>query len=228
MAGLNPGLFEMANIRNQCSWVHSDNWDGATRKAEDLVRGAVMQAARLEPVHTIELPVHKAALVIGGGVAGMNAALTLADQGFPVHIVERAAELGGNLRKSFLTVDRTPSAQTANDPQAYLRELIAKVESHPLIRVHLESELIETGGFRGNFQSKLRSRDGIITEIAHGATIVATGGQEYRGLEYGLGSDPRIITQTDFETLLAKALTADRHIRRIKVGRFRIVPGKTS
>jgi len=195
MAGLNPGLFEMANIRNQCSWVHSDDWQGATHKAQDLVRGAVMQAARLEPIRTVELPVQKAALVIGGGVAGMNAALTLAGQGFPVHLVERTGQLGGGLR------------QTCN-AQSYLRELIAQVESHPLIRVHLETELIETGGFRGNFESKLRSKDGLITEIAHGATVVATGGQEYRGPEYGLGTDPRIITQTDFEALLANTLSA--------------------
>ena len=202
MAGLNPGLFEMANIRNQCSWVHSDHWDGATRKAHDLVRGAVMQAARLEPIRTVEFPVQKAALVIGGGVAGMNAALTLAEQGFPVHLVERTAELGGGLRKALLATDRGP--QTPGDPQAFLRKLIGQVESHPLIRVHLETELIETGGFRGNFQSKLRSKDGIIAEIAHGATIVATGAQEYRGPEYGRDGDPRIVTQVDFEALLAR------------------------
>ncbi len=199
MAGLNPGLFEMANIRNQCSWVHSDDWDGATRKAKDLVHGAVMQAARLEPVRTVELPVHKAALVLGGGVAGMNAALSLAGQGFPVHLAERSGQLGGGLRKASLPVE-----DEMHDPQTYLRELVRRVEAHPLIRVHLETELVETGGFRGNFQSKLRTKGGLLTEIAHGATIVATGGQEYRGPEYGLGSDPHIVTQVDFESSLAE------------------------
>jgi len=199
MAGLNPGLFEMANIRNQCSWVHSDDWNGATRKAEDLVRGAVMRAAQLEPVRTVELPVQKAALVIGGGAAGMNAALTLAEQGFPVHLVERTAQLGGGLCKM-------PSVEDAtSDPQAYLQRLVEQVKAHPLVRVHLETELIETGGFQGNFESKLRTKDGIITEITHGAVIVATGSQEYRGPEYGLGSNPRIVTQTDLAALLANA-----------------------
>jgi heterodisulfide reductase subunit A-like polyferredoxin len=206
-AGLNPGLFEMTNIRNQCSWVHSDNWDGATRKAQDLVRGAVMRAARLDPVHTIELPVQKAALVIGGGAAGMNAALTLAEQGFPVHLVERTGQLGGGL------LSITNDQLSITKGQSYLRELIAKIEAHPLIRVHLETELIELGGFRGNFESKLRSRDGLIIEIAHGATIVTTGAQEYRGPEYGLGRDPRIITQMDFEALLASASTPTSDFR---------------
>jgi heterodisulfide reductase subunit A-like polyferredoxin len=202
MAGLNPGLFEMANIRNQCSWVHSDDWAGATRKAEDLVRGAVMRAAQLEPVRTVELPVQKAALVIGGGAAGMNAALTLAEQGFPVHLVERTAQLGGGLCKM-------PSVEDAtSDPQAYLQRLVEQVKVHPLVRTHLETELIETGGFQGNFESKLRTKGGIITEITHGAVIVATGSQEYRGPEYGLGSDPRVVTQVDFESLLAEA---DKH-----------------
>ena len=227
MAGLNPGLFEMANIRNQCSWVHSDDWDGATRKAKDLVCGAVMQAARLEPVRTIELPVQKVALVLGGGVAGMNAALSLAGQGFPVHLAERSAQLGGHLRKAPLSTEasgnpvgiarswlcrrgKQPEVEDAtHDPQTYLRELVRKVEAQPLIRVHLETELIETGGFRGNFESKLRTKGGVITEMAHGATIVATGGQEYRGPEYGLGSDPRILTQVDFESLLANARASD-------------------
>ena len=201
MAGLNPGLFEMANIRNQCSWVHSDDWEGATRKAEDLVRGAVMRAAQLEPVRTVELPVQKAALVVGGGAAGMNAALTLAEQGFPVHLVERTEQSG---RRTAARLPMSTNYATPNT-QSYLRELIAKVEAHPLIRVHLETELIETGGFQGNFESKLRAKDGIITEITHGAVIVATGSQEYRGPEYGLGSDPRIVTQMDFEALLAEA-----------------------
>jgi hypothetical protein len=96
-AGLNPGMFQMANIRNQCSWVHPDAWDAATEKAKDLVRMAVAKALRLEPLHKTEVQVQKAVLVVGGGVAGMTAALTLADQGFPVHLVEREKRLGGNL-----------------------------------------------------------------------------------------------------------------------------------
>lgn len=192
-AGLNPYLFEMANIRNQCSWVHSDDWDVATAKAKDLVRMSVARVREQAPLHTFPVSVKRVALVIGGGPAGMTAALSLAEQGFPVHLVERDAELGGNLRHVFYlhTGD--------GDPQTLLRDLIQRVDQQPLITVHLNAELNSTSGFVGNFVSRLH--DG--TEIQHGVTIVATGGQEYRGDEYGYGSDPRIITQQQFESLLA-------------------------
>ncbi|TEU18871.1 MAG: FAD-binding protein, partial [Anaerolineales bacterium] len=122
-AGLNQHLFEMANIRNQCSWVHSHDWDRATEKAKELVRMSVARAALLEPLHKVELSLHHSALVIGGGLAGMNAALSLADQGFPVRLIERTAELGGNLRHIHYTLGGV-------DPQAYLRDLIAQVKGH--------------------------------------------------------------------------------------------------
>jgi heterodisulfide reductase subunit A-like polyferredoxin len=199
MAGLNPHLFEMANIRNQCSWVHSHDWEVATRKAKELVRMSVARAARLESLSKVDLPLQPGALVIGGGVAGMNAALALAEQGFPVHLVERAAELGGNLRCVFYTTN-------GRDPQAYLREIVARVESHLLITVHRQTELTEASGFIGNFVSKLRRADGESFTVPHGVIIVATGGQEYRGTEYGYGTDPRIITQQEFEGLLARSM----------------------
>jgi len=234
-AGLNPGMFQMANIRNQCSWVHSNDWEAATEKAKDLVRMAVAKALRLEPLHKTEVPVQKAVLVIGGGVAGMTAALTLADQGFPVHLVERAERLGGNLWNIGTLVDwetgglvnwetgklvnwgevvqesvnqstNPPVHQSTNlvwrDPQEFLRRLIKQVESHPQITVHLRSEFLESSGFVGNFTSRLRGPDGE-SEVRHGATIVATGGVEYRGPEYGYGTDPRIVTQQEFEARLA-------------------------
>jgi heterodisulfide reductase subunit A-like polyferredoxin len=211
-AGLNPYLFEMANIRNQCSWVHSNDRESATDKAKDLVRMATARAARLEQLHTTEMPVEKAALVIGGGVAGMNAALSLAEQGFPVHLVERTGQLGGNLRNVFFMIDasgKMPEAKGKTqgaglDPQIYLDELIGKVTRHPLITVHLQTEIVKTGGFVGNFSSKLQDADGKTVQIQHGATIVATGGREYRGKEYGYGQDPRIVTGQEFEALLAK------------------------
>lgn len=210
-AGLNPGMFQMANIRNQCSWVHSDDWDAATEKAKDLVRMAVAKAARLEPLHKTEVPVQKAVLVIGGGVAGMTAALTLADQGFPVHLVERTECLGGNLRNIKYIVDWESSKAEDNgggelvwrDPQELLQRLVARVENHPQITVHLRSEFLESSGFVGNFTSQLRSPDGE-SEVRHGATIVATGGVEYRGPEYGYGTDPRILTQQEFEARLVE------------------------
>ena len=201
-AGLNPNLFEMANIRNQCSWVHSHDWEGATRKARELVRMAVARANRLEPLYSGEVPVEKAALVIGGGVAGMNAALSLARQGFPVHLVEREGELGGNLRHlRYLAHGVTAGGVQFSDPQAYLRELIAQVEAEPLITVHLNTEVIGKAGFVGNFSTTLKNSAGTF-EVRHGATILAVGGTEYKGSEYGYGRDPRILTQLEFENLL--------------------------
>ncbi len=215
-AGLNPYLFEMANIRNQCSWVHSHNSQVATGKAKELVRMAVARAARLEPLHRIEVPVTKRALIIGGGVAGMHAALALADQEIAVELVERETELGGNLRQVRFLVEsqRLPRPPRGGrellqwrDAQAYLQDLIGRVKAEPYITVHLETELVETHGYKGNFTSVLHALDGEIT-VQHGVTIVATGAQEYRGSEYGYGSDPRILTQQEFETLLAENSTA--------------------
>ena len=238
-AGLNPYLFEMANIRNQCSWVHSDDYETATEKAKELVRMAVARAARLEPLQRLTMPVTKRALVIGGGVAGLTAALALADQGLAVELIEREAALGGNLRHlSFLVEtpapplaaelrsqgvggpgDRGAMSLFSNCPASqrsgastglqwreastYLSRLIAQVETEPLITVHLETELIDTQGYKGNFNSRLTTPSGQIT-IRNGATIVATGAQEYRGPEYGYGRDPHILTQQEFEQLLGR------------------------
>jgi len=213
-AGLNEHMFEMANIRNQCSWVHSDRWDVATEKAKDLVRMAVAKATALRPLHKSQVPVTQTALVIGGGVAGMTAALSLAEQGFPVHLVEREAELGGNLRRVRYLVDsesansdpvsesRVPAFSNL-DPQTYLATLLERVTRNPLINVYLQTELAETSGFQGNFISVLHN-GGEPFQVAHGATIVATGGVEYRGEEYGYGSDPRVLTQQEFERILGK------------------------
>ena len=202
-AGLNPYLFEMANIRNQCSWVHPNDWDGATRKAKELVRMAVAKAARLEPLHRTRVPVEKAALVIGGGAAGLNAALTLARQGFPVHLVEREGRLGGNLLHMCYSLQEATrdGERLWLDPRAYARALVGRVMAEPLITVHLNTEVLETNGFVGQYVSRLRGPDGE-KEIRHGVTIVAVGGVEYRGPEYGYGTDPRIITQQELEERL--------------------------
>ncbi len=204
-AGLNPYLFEMANIRNQCSWVHQNDWEGATEKAKDLVRMAVAKAARLEPLHRVRVPVEKAALVIGGGAAGLNAALTLARQGFPVHLVERSDRLGGNL----LSMHHSLLEATGGgermwlDPQAYALALVGRVTAEPLITVHLNTEVIETSGFVGQYVSRLRGPAGDL-EVRHGVAIVAVGGVEYRGPDYGYGTDPRILTQQEFEQRLGE------------------------
>lgn len=215
-AGINPNLFEMANIRNQCSWVHSNDWDGATEKAKKLVEMAVSKVGYLEPLFTSEVPVNQSALVIGGGVAGMTAALALADQGFPVHIIEKTDKLGGNLNKLrfFLPEYEISSKRGARQPvhpvvhqngispQQYLAELMKKVDSHPKIHVHLNSRVSKTGGFKGNFTSWIIEEKSI-NEIKHGVTIIATGGQEYRGSEYGYSENENIVTQQEFEAILA-------------------------
>jgi heterodisulfide reductase subunit A-like polyferredoxin len=202
-AGLNPYLFEMANIRNQCSWVHSTDRPAATNKARDLVKMAVARAAQLTPQHTFEVPVQPAALVVGGGAAGMGSALNLAGQGFPVHLVEKEAALGGNLRSVFTASPALGPGEQSDDPQASLATLVAAVQENPGITVHLESQVVSTSGFMGNFNSTIQSRDGTRVQVAHGATILATGGKEYRGPEYGYGEDTRVLTQQELEGLLA-------------------------
>lgn len=212
-AGLNPYLFEMANIRNHCSWVHSNDSRSATHKAIELVRMAVARAALLEPQTTFSVPVHHSALVVGGGAAGMTAALSLADQGFPVHLVEKDTRLGGNLWHVHTSVD-TDLSRPGRAPQLVLQQLIGQVDSHPRIEVHLSSRVAGTGGLMGNFTSRIDGEDGSRVEISHGATILAIGAQEYRGPEYGYGSmsaggshttggrHPRIVTQQEFEDIL--------------------------
>ncbi len=194
-AGLNPYLFEMANIRNQCSWVHSHDWDTATEKAQELVHMAVARSALLNAQPTIDVPVENEALVVGGGVAGMTAALTLAENGFPVHLVEKEAQLGGHLRDIHTLHDN-------RDAQQVLRKMFEQVESQTDIHVHLESTVQDVKGFRGNFSSTIESADGQTIQVSHGATILATGAQEYRGEEYGYGQSDQIITQQELEAIL--------------------------
>ena len=196
-AGLNPYLFEMANIRNQCSWVHSDDQAVATDKAKDLVRMAVARAALLEAQTSIELPVQQSALVVGGGVAGMCAALSIAEQGFPVHVVEKGEHLGGNLRSVFTHIN-------GQDPQAFLHECIDQVRSHPAITLHLQNRVVNASGFMGNFTTTLEAKNGSRREIDHGATILAIGAQEYRGPEYQHGVHPHVITQQNFEQMFVE------------------------
>ncbi len=197
-AGLNPALFEMANIRNQCSWVHSKDWDAATQKAKELVRMAAGRAATLQPLSTSEVEIEHQALVVGGGVAGMSAALALAEGGYRVHLVEREAALGGNLRQVYTSLN-------GDDPQRFLKEIVEQVESEPLIQVYLGHELIRTSGFKGKFSTVLRGTSGAEVEVAHGATVLATGAQEYKGDEYGYPESPRVVTGLEFEALLAYA-----------------------
>jgi heterodisulfide reductase subunit A len=193
--GLNPYLFEFANIREQCSWVHQRAPQEATEKARDLVRMAVAKAARLEPLEKSKLAVNHAALVVGGGVAGMTAALDLAAQGYPVHLVEREGELGGHLR----TVRRTLDGQ---DTGAFLEDLARQVQSHERITVHLGKGMQSVEGYVGNFKTRLAGED---KPIEHGVVVVATGASEHTPKEYLYGQDDRVMTQTKFEEFLTRA-----------------------
>ena len=147
-AGLNPYLLEMANIRDQCSWVHSGNPNAATEKAIDLVRMATARAAALVPLQEATAPVNNAALVVGGGIAGMTAALALAEQGFPVHLVEKSDRLGGTICQIHRTLD-------GHDVQTLLAETIERTKTHPRITVHLQSRVAKVGGHVGEFTSQI-------------------------------------------------------------------------
>ncbi len=196
-AGLNRYLFEFVNIREHCSWIHSSLPDEATEKAKLLVKMGVAKAEWLEPLEEAEAKVRPVALIIGGGISGMTAALSLADQGFGVHLVEREGELGGLL----LGVSKLfPTDQNASD---LLRPLIDRVNSHPKISVHLRSEVEEVSGFVGNFEVRI-TPEGRKTPpedaIAVGTIIVATGGQELKPVgQYGYGTLEGVLTQLELE-----------------------------
>ncbi|CAB5117748.1 heterodisulfide reductase, subunit A/methylviologen reducing hydrogenase, subunit delta [Olavius algarvensis associated proteobacterium Delta 3] len=190
-AGLNAYLFEMANIRNQCTWVHSNNKDIATEKSKDLVRMAISRAALLEPIPDLSVDVKKSALIIGGGAAGMNAALSLADQGFPAVLVETSDTLGGSAKD----VQKTAGGQ---DVQAFLEDMTQKVKNHPHIEVLLNSEIVGASGFVGNFEAEI-STNGQTRTIEHGATIIATGGSASETEEYLYGKSDRVFRWHDLE-----------------------------
>lgn len=202
-AGLNKYLFEMANIRDQCSWVHMHDRTNATEKAKDLVRMAVANAHHIEPLVEKTLPVEKSALVIGGGIAGMTAALSIADQGFTVHLVEKEKRLGGNVNNIFITVEGL-------DAQQFLHDTVRKVMDHPHIRVHTDSEVIDFEGSRGNFLTEIMTDGRPPEEISHSVTILATGASELRpnGL-YLFGEDERVMTQLQLEVVLNDGTLAE-------------------
>ncbi|MBN2339224.1 MAG: FAD-dependent oxidoreductase [Acidobacteria bacterium] len=195
-AGLNKYLFEMANIRDQCSWVHMKNKEDATDKAIDLVRMAVANARLIKPLDEVSLPVTHKALVIGGGIAGMTSALKIADQGYEVYLVEKEDRLGGNIHNIRFTLE-------GDDVKALLDTTIRRVENHPLIHVMLQAELVESKGSQGNFTSWVKTAGGEEPEeIPHGVIVVATGAQEWKPNEYLYGEDERVLTQIEMENRL--------------------------
>jgi heterodisulfide reductase subunit A len=198
-AGLNRCLLEMVNIRDQCSWVHAHEKEAATEKAKDLIRMAVAKARLIKPLSEPVTDVIPKGLIIGGGLAGMTAALSLAGQGFECYLVEKTARLGGNLHNIHYTLE-------GEDPQSYLEEIIGKVENHKLIHVLLEAEVETVKGFVGNFETAVAIHDGQGARkenLRHGIIIMATGAMAYRPDEYLYGRSERVVLQHELEESLA-------------------------
>jgi len=197
-AGLNKYLFEMSNIRDQCSWVHMHDPEKATEKAKDLVRMSVAKARLIEPLPEMAVEVNHAALVVGGGISGMTSALSLAEQGFEVHLVERASQLGGIANRIHHTLE-------GRDVQAYLKELINKVSQEPLIHVYKDTDIQDVTGYVGNFKTRLMVRPaGEAKEINHGVAIIASGGDAYKPDEYLYGKNPGVFTILELEEEMVK------------------------
>lgn len=196
-SGVNKYLFEMANIRDQDSWVHQQEPERATQKAKDLVRMAVARAVRLEPLEERPLAIRQRGLVIGGGVAGLNAALSLAEQGFETIVIEREKELGGMARFLQHTIE-------GMDVPAYLERLVEAVSGHEKIQVLTEALVVGFSGYKGNFSTEVLVGPGMYQRrIEHGVAIVATGAREYQPREFHYGDDRRIMTQLELERFMA-------------------------
>lgn len=201
--GLNKYLFDMANIRNLNSWVHGNVPQEATDKAKDLIRMAVGRASRLFPLYEKQIPVIPKALVVGGGVSGLTASLSLADQGYEVYLIEREAELGGLARRLRKTMEGV-------DLQAYLHELINKVTDHPNIQVLTQAMVVGFTGFKGNFSTEILVGPAMYSrKLEHGATIIATGANEYTPHEYSYGQSDNVFTQIELESRLEEKGSSD-------------------
>ncbi len=196
-AGINQYYLDMANIREHNSWVHSKEKEDATQKAKDIIRMSAARACHLEPLQEFDLPVHKAALVVGGGVAGMTCALSIAGQGHEVHLVEKAGKLGGVARRLHTTLEGL-------DVQAYLKDTIRAVYKHPMIHVYHEADIMAVSGYVGNFVTTVSSEKGI-SEIRHGAAVIAIGADVYEPTEYLYGENDKVFTHLDLGEAIARA-----------------------
>jgi heterodisulfide reductase subunit A2 len=196
-AGLNRCLFEMANIRDHCSWVHALDPEEATKKARDLVRMAVAKAGNLDPLPGQTVPVTPRALIIGGGIAGMKAALSIAGQGFESCLVEKTPRLGGSAGRLRFTL-------SGSDPRELLRTLETEVRENPRIAVFTNAHVESVSGYVGNFSSVIRNGEGAAVTVEHGVIVAATGGVENVPDRYLYGKSPRVLTQTEFEELLER------------------------
>jgi heterodisulfide reductase subunit A len=196
--GINPYFVEMANIREQCSWIHEDA-AAATEKAKALVRAAVNRVKFHEPLEKRSVPMCPATLVLGGGVTGLTAAIELADAGQQVILVERGPRLGGNLARVDLTAPHLDSAREILDA------LVARASRHPNVRILLGSELVELKGYIGNYKPKVKTRDGELLELDVGSVVICTGCKEFdaaRATRTGYGRLPDVVTSFELEAML--------------------------
>ena len=206
-AGLNKYLFEMANIRNQCSWVHGNDPEAATAKAEDLVAMAVAKANLLEPLDESDMPISQAAMVVGAGMAGLAASLSLARQGFQVHLVERSGALGGRARR----LGQTGSGE---DVRENLEAVIRRVRRHELIQIHLGVTITDVQGFVGNFRTTISTQDGEKV-LEHGVAIIACGAGQLRPKGYLYGKNPRVMTSLELDDRLTREDPELRQVQRV-------------
>jgi heterodisulfide reductase subunit A len=186
----------MANIREHCSWVHAKQKDEATQKAQDIVRMSVARAAQLEPLKEFDLPVNKAALVVGGGIGGMTCALSIAAQGHEVHIVEKSKDLGGMARRLHSTLEGL-------DVQTYLDGLIQQVYENPRVHVSHGADILSVTGYLGNFTTTVKT-EGRIKTIKHGASVLAIGADEYVPTEYLYAESDQVFTHLEIGEQIAK------------------------
>jgi heterodisulfide reductase subunit A-like polyferredoxin len=196
-AGLNAYLFEMANIRDQNTWVHMDQPELATEKAKALVRMAVAKVVHQRPLYPVAVPITPAALVVGGGAAGMAAALDIADQGPEVFLVEKGHRLGGHL-------NQLRSTWQGVSLEDYRRDQAARVEAHPRIHLYLGAEVSRTGGSLGQFSTEIATADGTTHAVTHAVTVLATGGREHVPEEYLYGKHPQVLTHLDLDQAMTR------------------------
>ena len=195
-AGLNAFLFDMANIRDQCSWVNRADRDRATSKAKDLVRMAVSKATHNRPLYDVTVNVTPKSLVVGGGLAGLTAAIELSRQGFASVLIERSDRLGGNLHN----LRRTTGGQNVG---RLVDNLIDRVQNDPKIRVLTNALVVGFTGYVGNYETEVLIGPTTMEKFQHGTLILATGGAEHTPEEYHFGQDDRIMTQSGLERMLA-------------------------
>jgi len=202
-AGLNPYLLDMVNIREQCSWVHMNERENATEKAKKLVAMSVAKARLLQPLSDIEINVTQKALVIGGGISGMTAAFSLAEQGFETVLVEKESVLGGKSNNIYYTIENIDIKQLLNN----IKE---NIQNHKLIKIFTNSTVKKIEGYVGNYKSVIETPNGK-REFDHGAVIVTIGTEEYVPKTNHYGEDPRVLTQNELEKKLSSAKPEEIH-----------------